>query len=94
MHNDKQRDKCSIYGVQCNKYKSTDAYRGDTLYTMTEELENMQAHGHNRNADIKIRRMHVQSAARHVLDAFIQNSLWCNACILSAGNLSGNKIKG
>ena len=93
MPNDKKSDKCNIYGVQCNKFKNTDAYRGDTLYTMTEELENMQGHRHNRNSQ-NARRMHVQSATRHVLDAFIQNSLWCNACILGARNLSGNKIKG
>lgn len=66
----------------------------DALYTTTRELEIMQAHGRNTNAGNKIHSIHVYPAAQHVVDAFIQNSLWCNACIFSARNLSGNKIKG
>ena len=58
-------------------------------------LEDWETCGHtDTNADIKIDSTHVSPASLHVVEAFIQRSLWFCVCIFSAGGLSGNKIKG
>lgn len=81
-------------------YKETGLTANTKTLMSTEEihcgqwLENTQPHRYNTDADIKMCSAHVWPATWHVVDAFIQNSLRCNACIFSAQGLSGNKIKG
>lgn len=64
---------------QQNCYQTRCTHSEAHVIHMVCNATNIKALMHNTNSDIKIRCIRVWPAARHVVDAFIRNSLCCNA---------------